>query len=184
MVSGILAPKLGLIIDVMISKIRKKESNQDNPLNKRIEAIGVAVDHGGYALKESVVAALSGWGYEVADFGAYEFLPDDDFPDYVVPLARAVSKGEVWRGVAICGSGVGACIAANKVRGACAGLISDTYSAHQGVEDDRMNVICLGARVLGRELVLEIIASFLEAQFCGEERFLRRIEKIERIERG
>ncbi|NLG16144.1 MAG: RpiB/LacA/LacB family sugar-phosphate isomerase [Fibrobacter sp.] len=146
--------------------------------------VGIAVDHAGFELKEPIVKALRAWGYEVKDFGAYEFEPGDDFPDYVIPLCRAVSSGEVCRGVAVCGSGVGACIAANKVEGVAAGLISDTYSAHQGVEDDRMNVICLGARILGRELAKEIAGAFLRAQFDGHERHIRRIGKITKLDGG
>ena len=111
--------------------------------------IGIAADHGGFELKAQITAALKTTGYEVADFGAHELVTGDDYPDFVVPLARAVARGEVARGLAICGSGVGACVAANKVPGVRAALITDSFSAHQGVEDDDMDVICLGSRVTG-----------------------------------
>ena len=108
--------------------------------------VGIAADHAGFALKEGLPKALRESGREVLDFGPSRLTPEDDYPDYVVPLARSVASGEVERGVAICGSGVGACVAANKVKGVRASLVHDIFSAHQGVEDDDMNVICLGAR--------------------------------------
>src|ERR1039458_3886823 len=111
--------------------------------------VGIASDHGGFALKEQVAELLRSSGREVVDFGAYELNPGDDYPDFVIPLARAVAAGEVERGVALCGSGVGASVAANKVPGVRAGLIHDVFSAHQGVEDDDMNVFCLGGKVIG-----------------------------------
>jgi ribose 5-phosphate isomerase B len=106
--------------------------------------LGIAADHGGFELKEQIREELKSLGYEVVDFGAFEYAPRDDYPDLVVPLARAVAQGEVERGIAICGSGVGACVAANKIPGVRAALITDPYSAHQGVEDDNMNIMCLG----------------------------------------
>jgi len=121
-------------------------------------------------------------GHELVDFGAQEPDPGDDYPDFVVPLALAVSKGEVERGVAICGSGVGACIAANKVPGVRGGLIMDMFSAHQGVEDDDMNLICLGGRVIGYELAKDLVHEFLKARFKGEERFRRRLQKVKDLE--
>jgi ribose 5-phosphate isomerase B len=111
--------------------------------------VSIASDHGGFELKEYLSAALKGAGYEVMDFGAKELVADDDYPDFVIPMARAVASGEVTRGLAICDSGVGACIAANKVPGIRAALIADSFSAHQGVEDDNMNVMCLGGQVTG-----------------------------------
>ena len=146
--------------------------------------VGIAADHGGFGLKEQLAEALRRGDYEVLDFGAYERLPDDDYPDYVIPLAQAVAKGEVARGIAICGSGVGACVAANKVPGVRAGLIHDVYSAHQGVEDDSMNVLCLGGRVMGYALAWELVQVFLTARFSGDERFRRRLDKIAALERG
>jgi len=145
--------------------------------------VGVAADHGGLELKTSLVRRLRGAGYEVVDFGAVEFVPEDDYPDYVVPLARAVAAGGVERGLAVCGSGVGACIAANKVRSARAALITDMFSAHQGVEDDDLNVMCLGGRVTGDALAWDLTRTFLAARFKNADRFRRRLEKVARIER-
>jgi ribose 5-phosphate isomerase B len=119
----------------------------------------------------------------VVDFGAYELDIGDDYPDFVVPLARAVAKGEVVRGLAICGSGVGACIAANKIPGVRAALITDSFSAHQGVEDDDMNVMCLGGRVTGDALSLDLVWTFLNAHFIESERFRRRLAKVTALER-
>jgi ribose 5-phosphate isomerase B len=143
--------------------------------------IGIAADHGGFDLKRQLVAALK--SFEVEDFGAYELAPEDDYPDFVVPLAKAVARGDVERGVAICGSGVGACVTANKVPGVRAALIHDVFSAHQGVEDDDMNVICLGARVIGFSLAWELIQAFLKARFKATKRFQRRLKKIAALER-
>ncbi|MFZ5449498.1 MAG: RpiB/LacA/LacB family sugar-phosphate isomerase [Thermodesulfobacteriota bacterium] len=145
--------------------------------------LGVAADHGGFELKEQMKEDLKTMGYEVIDYGAHEYAPEDDFPDLVVPLARAVAAGEVERGIAFCGSGVGACVAVNKVPGARSALITDSYSAHQGVEDDDMNIMCLGGRVTCYALALELIKSFLEAKFKGEERFRRRLDKIKALEK-
>jgi len=144
--------------------------------------IGIAADHGGFELKERLAVDLKAEGYEVKDFGANKLIEGDDYPDFVVPLARAVSKGEVARGLAICGSGVGACVVANKVPGVRAALITDSFSAHQGVEDDDMNVICLGGRVTGYALSWDLIQSFLNARFKGTERFQRRLSKITKLE--
>jgi ribose 5-phosphate isomerase B len=119
----------------------------------------------------------------VTDFGAHELVSGDDYPDFVVPLARAVAAREVTRGLAICGSGVGACVAANKMPGVRAALIMDPFSAHQGVEDDDMNVMCLGGRVIGQSLAWELVQTFLNARFKGAERFKRRIEKMAELER-
>ncbi len=145
--------------------------------------IGICADHGGFDLKEKLKTYLAGPGREVKDFGAKILKPDDDFPDFVVPLARAVASGEVEKGIAVCGSGVGAAVAANKVPGARAALITDAFSAHQGVEDDDMNIICLGGRVTGYELARDLVDIFLNAKFAGEERFLRRLSKIARLEK-
>ncbi len=144
--------------------------------------IGIAADHGGFALKEQIAQALRDEGHEVVDFGANNLIPDDDYPDYVVPLSRAVAQGKITRGVAICGSGVGACVAANKVPGVRAGLIHDVYSAHQGVEDDDMNVICLGGRVIGYELAWDLVQAFLAARFRDTERYRRRLAEIAALE--
>lgn len=144
--------------------------------------VGIAADHGGFDLKKRVVRTLEESGHRVEDYGAYSLAAEDDYPDFVVPMARAVAGGEPVRGIAICGSGVGACIAANKVTGVRAALITDGFSAHQGVEDDDMNVICLGARVIGYALALELVHTFLNAHFKGDDRFRRRLDKIAAIE--
>jgi ribose 5-phosphate isomerase B len=144
--------------------------------------VGIAADHGGFALKALLAESLSADDYTIVDFGARELNPDDDYPDFIIPLAKAVAAGEVERGVALCGSGVGASIAANKISGVRAGLIHDVFSAHQGVEDDDMNVFCLGGKVIGSALALELIERFLRAQFSGKARHKRRIAKVEAAE--
>jgi ribose 5-phosphate isomerase B len=133
--------------------------------------IGFATDHGGYILKEPILNELRNAGHTVEDFGAYALDPEDDFPDFVIPLARAVARGEVERGIAICGSGVGASFAANKVPGVRSALIHESFSAHQGVEDDDMNLLCLGGRVIGLALALEIVQIYLAAHHVKAERF-------------
>jgi len=142
----------------------------------------MAADHGGFELKEYLAGKLREARYEVVDFGDSQPNPDDDYPDFVVPLARAVASGEVDRGVAICGSGVGACIAANKVPGVRACLIHECFSARQGVEDDNMNTICLGGRVVGNALAWELVEMFLQARFSGAARHRRRLAKVARLE--
>ncbi len=146
--------------------------------------IGLAADHGGFELKMEIAAALKQAGHEVVDFGAQALTPDDDYPDFVGPLAQAVARREVERGLAFCGSGVGASIAANKVIGVRAGLIHDTFSAHQGVEDDNMNLLCLGGRVIGASLAWELIEAFLAARFSGAARHERRLAKVAALEAG
>ena len=146
------------------------------------ESIGIAADHGGYELKEQLSAKLREAGYKVLDFGNLELTAGDDYPDFVIPLARAVAQGIVARGIAICGSGVGACVAANKVQDVRACLINDTFSARQGVEDDNLNVICLGGRVVGQALAWELVKTFLAVEFSGEERHLRRLTKVAEVE--
>ncbi len=145
--------------------------------------IGIAADHGGFTMKERLLQLLQGEGHEVADFGAALLDPADDYPDFVIPLARAVSGGEVERGIALCSSGVGASIAANKVRGVRAALVHDNFSAHQGVEDDDMNVICLGSLVIGFAQASELVRSFLAARFSGAERHRRRLAKVAALEK-
>ena len=144
--------------------------------------VGIASDHGGFALKEQIAELLRGAGHEVVDFGAHQLSPGDDYPDYVIPLANAVSAGKVDRGLALCGSGVGASIAANKVAGVRAGLIHDVFSAHQGVEDDDMNVFSLGGQIIGPALAWELIETFLKARFSGAERHQRRVDKVRALE--
>lgn len=144
--------------------------------------IGLAADHGGFELKQQMLEELLGAGHEIVDYGAQEYDPDDDYPDFVGPLARAVARGEVERGIAICGSGVGAAVAANKIRGVRAALITDAYSAHQGVEDDDMNVMCLGGRVTCYALAWDLIQTFLRSRFKGTPRFKRRLDKLAAME--
>ena len=144
--------------------------------------IGIAADHGAFALKAQLEGSLRASGYEVVDFGAHALDLKDDYPDFIIPLARAVAAGDVERGIALCGSGIGASIAANKVPGVRAGLIHDVFSAHQGVEDDDMNVFCLGGKVIGTALAWELVETFLASRFSGAERFRRRLVKITAIE--
>lgn len=144
--------------------------------------IGICADHGGFELKKKIEYFLTKNHFQPIDFGAKLLDNTDDFPDYVIPLAKAVSAGEVFRGIAICGSGVGACIAANKVSGVRAALISEYFSAHQGVEDDDMNLICLGGRVTGYASAEELVLAFLNAKFIGAERHIRRLRKIQKLE--
>jgi ribose 5-phosphate isomerase B len=157
----------------------KRESAEKD---REMMLIGIAADHGGFELKVKLTVALKAAGYEVEDFGAYQLIIGDDFPDFVVPMAMAVAKGNVARGLAICGSGVGACVAANKVHGVRAALITDSFSAHQGVEDDDMNVMCLGGYVIGYALAWDLVQTFLNVHFKGEERFRRRLEKVTALE--
>ena len=145
--------------------------------------IGIAADHGGFELKEYLTGMLHKARYEVRDFGDSQLKLADDYPDFIVPLAQAVARGEVDRGIAICGSGVGACIASNKVPGVRACLINDFFSAHQGVEDDDMNVICLGGRVVTKADAWEWVRLFLESRFSGAERHRRRIAEVESLEK-
>ncbi len=146
--------------------------------------IGIATDHGGYTLKVDLMERLLKAGYEVIDFGADSLNSTDDYPDFVVPLARAVASGQVDRGIAVCGSGVGASICANKVAGAKAALVMDHFSARQGVEDDHMNIICVGGRVAGPEVAWDLIQAFLAAEYSSEERHLRRLAKVAAVEEG
>lgn len=143
--------------------------------------IGIASDHGGYELKEKLIKALEK-NYQLHDYGAHQLDEADDYPDYVFPLVQAIASGQIERGIAICGSGVGACMVANKIKGVRAALINETYSAHQGVEHDDMNVICIGARVVGETYAQEIIRTFLQASYSGEERHERRLNKLKQIE--
>ena len=145
--------------------------------------IGIAADHGGYELKEIIHRFLLSLKYEVKDFGAFEFNGEDDYPDYIIPLAKSVAEKEVDRGIAICGSGVGASIAANKVAGVRAALINDHFSAHQGVEDDDLNLLCLGGRVTGYMAAQELTVAFLQATFTAAERHVRRLQKIQSLEK-
>ncbi len=146
--------------------------------------IAVGADHAGYALKELLVPWLRASGHEVEDLGARELDPEDDYPDLALPVAQAVQSASAERGIIVCGSGVGASVIANKVPGVRAGLCHDTYSSHQGVEHDDMNVLCLGGRIIGEELSKEVVKSFLEARFIPEPRFQRRLNKLLDIEKS
>jgi len=144
--------------------------------------IGIAADHGGFELKEKLLAFLQLQSFDVKDYGAYTYDSTDDYPDKIVPLANAIASGEVERGIAICGSGVGASIAANKITNVRAALINDHFSAHQGVEDDAMNMLCLGGRVTGVESAKELVLSYLNANYTGAERHQRRLNKVKALE--
>jgi ribose 5-phosphate isomerase B len=144
--------------------------------------VGICTDHGGFELKGVLALKLRAAGHEVTDFGAFSLNPQDDYPDFVIPLARAVAEGTVMRGVAVCGSGVGAAVCANKIAGVRAALIEDHFSARQGVEDDHMNILCLGGRVVGAELAWDLVEAFLAAEFSQAERHLRRLGKVAALE--
>ena len=144
--------------------------------------VAVGTDHAGYALKGAVIDAIVAAGHSVVDCGAFELDAADDYPDFAAAVALVVAGGRAERGVLICGSGVGASVAANKVRGIRAALCHDTFSAHQGVEDDDMNVLALCARVVGQSLAVELVRAFLGAEFSGAERHRRRLEKVKRLE--
>jgi ribose 5-phosphate isomerase B len=144
--------------------------------------VGVAADHGGFELMQQLIGQLSTQGYAVVEFGDHQLAHEDDYPDFVIPLALAVARGEIERGVAICGSGVGASVCANKVPGVRACLIHENFSAHQGVEDDNLNIICLGGLVVGHALAWELVQTFLAARFSGAERHCRRLAKVAELE--
>src|SRR2546421_3454480 len=144
--------------------------------------VGIAADHGGFGLKDELIARLRAAEFEVIDFGADHLNADDDYPDFVVPLARSVASGEVERGVALCGSGVGASVCANKIPGVRAALIHDHFSARQGVEDDHMNVLCMGGRTVGPEVAWDLVQTFLAAEFSTAPRHLRRLNKVASLE--
>ncbi|HEY3861388.1 MAG TPA: RpiB/LacA/LacB family sugar-phosphate isomerase [Verrucomicrobiae bacterium] len=146
--------------------------------------IGICTDHGGFALKQEIHAQLKAAGHEVIDFGASTLAASDDYPDYVIPLAKAVAGGQVERGIAICGSGVGAAVCANKIAGAKACLIHDHFSAKQGVEDDHMNILCMGGRTVGPAVAWDLVQTYLAAQYSAEPRHLRRLAKVAALEAG
>jgi ribose 5-phosphate isomerase B len=144
--------------------------------------LGIASDHGGFELKQKLVARLRESGHELVDVGAHELTPDDDYPDFVIALGQTVAAGKVDRGIAICGSGVGASVCANKIRGVRACLIEDHFSAIQGVEDDNLNLICLGGRIAGPELAWDLVQAFLQAKFSEAPRHQRRLRKVAALE--
>jgi len=145
--------------------------------------VAVGADHAGFPLKEQIADAIRAAGHQVIDCGATELIPGDDYPDYAERVAQAIRSGQAERGVLICGSGVGASVAANKFNGIRAALCHDTFSAHQGVEDDSMNILCLGARVVGPSLAEELVIAFLRARFSNAERHARRLAKVIGFER-
>ena|SRR5690625_340762 len=145
--------------------------------------IGITADHGGLLLKEELKDSLQKLGYELTDFGAFELDQEDDYPERILPLARALSEGKVKKGIAVCGSGVGAAIVANKLPGVRAALITESYSAHQGVEHDDMNMLCIGGRVIGSALALEIVQAYLKARYIGSGRYQRRLDQLIQIEK-
>jgi ribose 5-phosphate isomerase B len=145
--------------------------------------LGIATDHGGYDLKVELLERLTKAGHDVIDFGAQELNSGDDYPDFVIPLAQAVAEGKLERGIAVCGSGVGASICANKVNGAKAALVTDHFSARQGVEDDHMNILCMGGQTVGPEVAWDLVETFLAAQFSSAERHLRRLKKVAELEK-
>lgn len=144
--------------------------------------VAVGMDHGGFPLKEFILEELRKEGHEPVDVGAFQLDSTDDYPDFAEAVGAAVLDGRAERGVLVCGSGVGACVAANKMKGIRASVCHDHYSAHQGVEHDNMNVLCLGARIIGPELAVDLIRAFLAANFSGEERHVRRLGKVDAIE--
>ncbi len=145
--------------------------------------IAISCDHGGFALKQTVIDEVKKLGHTVVDCGARSFDAADDYPDFARAVGAAVQRGDAQRGIVICGSGVGASVAATKMRGIRAAVCHDTYSAHQGVEHDDMNVLCLGARIIGDELAKELVRAFVSAKFSGEARHQRRLDKVLEIER-
>lgn len=144
--------------------------------------VAVGADHAGVPLNQAVIDEVRKLGHEVVDLGTHDASQPDDYPDYAAAVAAKVVSGECERGILVCGSGIGVTVAANKILGIRACMCHDTYSAHQGVEHDDMNVLCIGARVVGRELALEIVRAFMNARFTGEERHLRRLNKILALE--
>jgi ribose 5-phosphate isomerase B len=144
--------------------------------------LGIATDHGGFSLKEDLVARLRAAGHEVVDFGANVLDTADDYPDFVIPLGHAVAEGKVERGIAVCGSGVGASVCANKIKGVRAALVGEHFSARQGVEDDHMNIICMGGRTLGPFAAWDILEAYLAAEFSQAPRHLRRLAKVASLE--
>ncbi|MDA8325601.1 MAG: ribose 5-phosphate isomerase B [Nitrospiraceae bacterium] len=145
--------------------------------------LAIGADHGGVNLKGGIIELLKSKGHEVTDFGAYRLEPEDDYPDFAARVAGAVRSGQAERGILICGSGVGASVAANKFKGIRAAVCHDCFSAHQGVEDDDMNVICLGARIIGEEAAREVVERFVGARFSGAPRHLRRLNKVREMEK-
>ncbi|QQE12915.1 ribose 5-phosphate isomerase B [Planctomycetota bacterium] len=146
--------------------------------------VAIACDHGGFPLKQELIEVIKSLGHEVVDLGAHQYDKDDDYPDFARYCGQAIQHGQADRGVLLCGSGVGASVAANKLTGVRAAICHDTYSAHQGVEHDDMNVLCMGARIVGGALADELVRAFLNAKFSNEDRHVRRLEKVIGMEAG
>ncbi|SFI98910.1 RpiB/LacA/LacB family sugar-phosphate isomerase [Planctomicrobium piriforme] len=144
--------------------------------------VGIAADHGGFELKNTLIGRLRAAGHDVIDYGANSLIETDDYPDYITPLSQAVAAADVDRGIAICGSGVGASVCANKIPGVRAALVTDHFSARQGVEDDHLNILCLGGRTIGLEVAWDLVQTFLAAQYSQAERHLRRLGKVASLE--
>ncbi len=146
--------------------------------------IAIACDHGGFPLKDPMIHVIESMGHELVDLGAHEYDKHDDYPDFARYIGQAIQHGHADKGVLLCGSGVGACIAANKQDGIRASVCHDVYSAHQGVEHDAMNVLCLGSRIIGPQLAEDLVRAFIKAEFSGEERHQRRLEKVMALEKA
>jgi ribose 5-phosphate isomerase B len=146
--------------------------------------IAIACDHGGFPLKDPMIQVIESMGHELVDLGAHEYDKHDDYPDFARYIGQAIQHGHADKGVLLCGSGVGACIAANKQDGIRASVCHDVYSAHQGVEHDAMNVLCLGSRIIGPQLAEDLVRAFIKAEFSGEERHQRRLEKVMALEKA
>ncbi|QDU34851.1 Putative sugar phosphate isomerase YwlF [Poriferisphaera corsica] len=146
--------------------------------------VAIACDHGGFPLKQDLIGVIKSMGHEIVDLGAHQYDKDDDYPDFARYLGQAIQHGQADRGVLLCGSGVGASVAANKLTGVRAAICHDSYSAHQGVEHDDMNVLCMGARIVGAALANELVRAFLSANFSQEDRHVRRLEKVIGMEAG
>lgn len=151
--------------------------------NRILMRVAIGADHAGYDLKQAIAGSLAGDGHDVLDVGALEFDPDDDYPDFALAVAESVRQGDVDRGIIVCGSGVGSCVAANKVRGVRASVCHDTYSAAQGVQHDNLNVLCLGGRIVGVALAAELVGAFLNARYDAGPRHARRLGKVLAAER-
>ena len=168
----------------MSQLLPKAPAPSGGPDTKRgVTRVGIAADHGGIRLKATLIARLRAAGYETVDFGARELNDGDDYPDFVIPLARAVAGGELDRGIALCGSGVGASVCANKIVGVRAALVQDHFSARQGVEDDHLNILCLGGRTTGSEVAWDLVQTFLVSHPSTAPRHLRRVSKVAAVER-
>ena len=172
-----------VVTDIAAAARLPEQNRPPDQTRRSHRRVGIATDHAGFERKDELIAYLHDAGHEVVDVGAYSPNPGDDYPDFVIPLAEAVAAGRVDRGIAVCGSGVGASVCANKVPGIRAGLVDDHFSARQGVEDDNMNILCMSGRAVGPAVAREFLDAFLTAEFSGAERHVRRLRKIAALER-